>query len=159
MTISQRTIEVSFVARLHGPRTRPLTAIEEAPLEKGRVPRVARLAALAICMDQLLRHGDIRNCAELARLGHVSRARITQIMNLLLLAPDILEEILFWPRIEHGQDPIHLRQLQPIALVPEWPQQRQLWKALRQRALERPHRARNSEIPGIALRSPRHRGN
>lgn len=33
--------------------------------------------------------------AELARLGRVSRARITQIMDLLMLAPEIQEEVLY----------------------------------------------------------------
>lgn len=55
----------------------------------GRVPRVARLMALAIRFDDLIRSGAITDQADLARLGHVSRARVTQIMNLLHLAPAI----------------------------------------------------------------------
>ena len=58
--------------------------------------------------------------------------RMTQIMNLLMLAPDIQEEILFLPRIEHGHDPLHLRQLQPIAGIPDWRKQRRLWQCLRE---------------------------
>ena len=68
--------------------------------------------------------------AELADLGHVSRARISQIMNLLNLAPDIQEELLFLPRTERGRDPIHLRQLQPIAAIPDWKKQRLHWRLL-----------------------------
>jgi hypothetical protein len=60
-----------------------------------RVPRLARLLALALKLDGLIRHGTIRDYATLARLGHVSRARISQVMVLLLLAPDIQEEILY----------------------------------------------------------------
>lgn len=45
----------------------------------------------------------------------------------LLLAPDIQEAILFLPRVERGRDPIHLPQLQPIALVPDWREQRRMW--------------------------------
>jgi hypothetical protein len=56
-----------------------------------RVPRIARLMALAIRMENLIRVGGIIDYSQLAQLGHVSRARITQIMNLLLLAPDIPE--------------------------------------------------------------------
>ncbi len=134
MTASARTIEVSFDAKRNGVRQRPLTIVQDPPKEPGRVPRIARLAALAIRMDHLLRTGQIRNASEIARLGHVSRARVTQIMNLLLLAPDIIEEILFLPRTVRGHDPIHLRQLQAIALSAEWPKQRQLWNALRRRA-------------------------
>ena len=57
----------------------------------GRVPRVARLMALALRFDRLLREGVAADFAELARLGHVSRARVSQVMNLLNLAPDIQE--------------------------------------------------------------------
>ena len=59
-----------------------------------------------------------------------TRARVTQIMNLLMLAPDIQEAILFLPRVEHGRDPIHLPQVQSIALTPDWRKQRQMWTAL-----------------------------
>src|SRR6185295_3410288 len=61
------------------------------------VPRIARLMALAIRFDGLLRQGKFRDYAELARLGRVTRARMTQIMKLLDLAPDIQEQILFLP--------------------------------------------------------------
>ena len=53
--------------------------------------------ALAIRFDQLIRDGVLADQAEIAKLGRVSRARLTQIMNLLNLAPSIQEEILFLP--------------------------------------------------------------
>ena len=95
----------------------------------GRLTRVTRLMALAIRFDQLIHSGEVNDYAELARLGNVTRARVTQIMNLLMLAPDIQEEILFLSRVTGGRDPIHLRQLQPIALVPDWRKQRTMWKS------------------------------
>jgi hypothetical protein len=101
-----------------------------APVSAGRVPRVARLLALAIRLEQLVQARVIANYAALAALGHVSRARVTQIQNLLLLAPDIQEALLFLPRTERGRDPIHLRQLQRLALVADWKEQRKLWQAL-----------------------------
>jgi hypothetical protein len=94
------------------------------------VPRVARLLALAHRFEGLLRHDVIDNQAALARLGHVSRARISQIMNLLHLAPDIQEEILFLPQTVYGRDPIHLRHVQPIAQVLDWRVQRLRWRQL-----------------------------
>jgi hypothetical protein len=103
---------------------------QQLELPPGRVPRVARLMALAIKLDGLVRQGVVRDYAALARLGHVSRARITQIMNLLLLAPDIQEQLLFLPETLRGRDPIHLRQLQPIALLPDWNEQRPRWRRL-----------------------------
>jgi hypothetical protein len=54
----------------------------------GGVPRVARLLALALRFETLIREGRVADYSALAGLGHVSRARMTQIMNLLLLAPD-----------------------------------------------------------------------
>ena len=65
---------------------------EEKPVPVGRVPRITRLMALAIRFEQLVRGGVVADYAELARLGHVTRARMTQITNLLHLAPDIQEE-------------------------------------------------------------------
>lgn len=97
----------------------------------GRVPRVARLMALAGKFEGLLRDGIVTDYADLARLGHVTRARITQIMNLLHLAPDLQEQLLFLPRVERGRDPIVLRDLQPIAAQPDWRIQRKLWSTLR----------------------------
>ncbi len=60
--------------------------------------------ALAIRFERLIQAGEVADYAELARLGHVTRARITQIMNLRLLAPDIQERLLFLPRIEGGRE-------------------------------------------------------
>jgi hypothetical protein len=101
-----------------------------------RVPRISRLMALAIKMEHLVRVGGIANYSELAQLGHVSRARITQILNLLLLAPDIQEQILFLPGNSQGRDPIHLVQLQPIARILNWSRQRLLWDALLQNRMK-----------------------
>ena len=99
----------------------------------GRIPRLARLMALAIRFEQLLSKGIVADYADLARLGHVSRNRVTQIMNLRLLAPDIQEQILFLPVTQRGRHPLHLSLLQPIAREPDWRKQRQAWHALLQR--------------------------
>jgi hypothetical protein len=101
-----------------------------APPPAGRVPRVARLLALAHKCDGLLRQGTIAHYAALARLGHISRARVSQIMALINLAPDIQEAILFLPLTVRGRDRLHLPQLQPIARVLDWHQQRLLWRQL-----------------------------
>src|SRR6266545_3069585 len=100
------------------------------PSVPGRVPRVARLMALALRCEGMLRDGVIENYTEIGRLGHVTRARVSQIMNLLNLAPNIQEAILELPRTETGRDPIILAQLQPIASTLDWRKQRQLWREL-----------------------------
>jgi hypothetical protein len=96
-----------------------------------RVPRISRLMALAIRFEDLIRDGKMADYADIARLGHVSRARITQIMNLLLLAPDIQEEILFLPPSKKGRDVIKERDVRPITMVADWKKQRALWKELK----------------------------
>jgi hypothetical protein len=101
-----------------------------------RVPRISRLMALAIRLEDLIKAGGIADYSELAQLGHVSRARITQIMNLLHLAPDIQEQILFLPPTRQGRDPIHLARLQPIASTLDWSQQRRLWADLVRNLME-----------------------
>jgi hypothetical protein len=95
------------------------------------VPRISRLLALAHRLDELVRTGVVADYASLAELAHVSRARMSQILTLLVLAPDIQEALLFLPRTVRGRDPIHLRQLQPLVAVVEWEQQRHLWRSLR----------------------------
>ena len=77
-----------------------LRTVEKPRPVPGRVPRVAKLMALAIRFDKLIRDGVVADYAELARLGHVTRARMSQIMNLLNLAPDIREALLFLTRVE-----------------------------------------------------------
>ena len=71
----------------------------------------SRLMALAIRFDQLIRDGVVADQAELARLGHVSRARVTQIMALLNLATDIQEAVLHLPLVERGREPVAERDL------------------------------------------------
>jgi hypothetical protein len=83
--------------------------------------------ALALRFERLLAEGEVGDYAELARLGHVTRARMTQIMNLLNLAPDIQESLLFLPRIKSGKDPIKEWQIRPIAAEPLWSRQRRMW--------------------------------
>ncbi len=102
----------------------------ELDLPVGSIPRVARLMALAIHCQELVRRGEVADYADLARLGHVTRARMTQIMNLLNLAPDIQEEILFLPPTTKGRDPIGERDLRPIAAEADWQEQRKTWRVL-----------------------------
>ena len=90
------------------------------------VPRVARLMALAIRFEGMLRDETIQDYAELARLGRVTRARITQIMKLRYLAPDIQEQILFLPPIKG----LNERNLRPVVSRINWREQRRLFKKI-----------------------------
>jgi hypothetical protein len=85
---------------------------------------------LALRLEQLVRSGAIKDYATLAQLGGMSRARVTQIVNLVLLAPDLQEELLFLPAIERGRAPLVLADLQPIAALADWSAQRRAWRRL-----------------------------
>jgi len=104
------------------------------PKKLGRIPRVSRVMALAIWMRKLVDKGEVTDYADLARLAHVSRARITQFMNLLHLAPDIQEEILFLSRTEGGRAPLREHIVRSIAAIIDWRKQRRMWKELKSEA-------------------------
>ena len=115
-----------------GRNTRKVLKTGEPPKASlGSVPRISRLMALAIRMQGLVDDGEVSDYADLARLAHVSRARITQIMNLLLLAPDIQEEILFLPRTGGRRASIRERMVRPIAAIPDWDKQGEMWGELK----------------------------
>ena len=71
--------------------------------------------------------GEVRDYADLARLGFVTRARVTQIMNLLLLAPDIQEAILTAVLSDAQSETAHERTIRAIVRLPLWAEQRQEW--------------------------------
>ena len=75
--------------------------------------------ALAIKFQDMVDRGEVRDYADLARLGYVTRARLTQIMNLLLLAPDIQELILFGAQSNRGE-----RSLRAVSAEVFWSDQR-----------------------------------
>jgi DNA invertase Pin-like site-specific DNA recombinase len=106
-----------------------------------RLPRVSRLLALALKMEEMIQAGTVKKYSDLARLGQVSAARITQMMNLLLLAPDIQEQILSPDIPMIGLRESAVRKLSSIVL---WDDQRVRWQALlaaasaQQRAALRP---------------------
>jgi hypothetical protein len=102
---------------------------EEAPFE-GRTPRISRLMALAIRFEALLAQGAVRNCRELADAGHVSRARLSQILQLNHLAPEIQEQLLFLPPTRQGSDRLLERHVRSLARVVDWRKQKQLFRAV-----------------------------
>jgi hypothetical protein len=93
--------------------------------------------ALAIYFDDLIRRGEVRSYAELARIGCVSRSRISQVMDLLNLAPSIQEAILALPSVAAGGDSMTERQLRWLVAAPEWTAQQDLWSESRFSAPDR----------------------
>ena len=109
-------------------RSSPMVAPAAAA---GRIPRVTRLLALAHRIDGMIRSGEIRDWAGAARLVGVTRARMTQIANLLLLAPEIQETILMLSPIRSGADSITERSLRAVAAHADWREQDIIWMSLR----------------------------
>jgi hypothetical protein len=122
------TIETTFHFG-RGARTEKRLCVGVAPA-RGRIPRIAKLMALAIQCDDLLNTAAVKTLAELATLGHVSRTRMTHIMNLVLLAPEIQEHLLHLPRVVRGPDPIYLKDLQPVARQFDWAKQRKAFRRM-----------------------------
>lgn len=93
---------------------------------KGRVPRISKLMALAIRYDQMLDEGVVQSQTELAELLHVSQPRMTQIMNLLHLSPEIQEKILFLPPVTEGRDTVNERDFRRSVALLLWKRQKEL---------------------------------
>ena len=151
VTITKR---VQFNGGSRG-RKRLEEATPQLQIPAGRIPRISRLMALAIKFDVLVRERHVRDYAELARLGHVSRARVTQIMNLNFLAPDIQEDLLFLPRVERGRDPIREHAVRAIAATLDWGKQRRMWASVFRHGRGRvPQRRRPASRSGQVARTP-----
>jgi hypothetical protein len=97
---------------------RPATATSSP-----RVPHIARLMALAIKFKGMLQTGVVRDQSELARLARVTQPRMTQILNLNFLAPEIQEALLV-----HDRDTVvSEKSLRPISVELSWSVQRRMW--------------------------------
>ncbi len=105
------------------------------PVAGGRVPRISRLMALAIRFDELVRRGEVADFAEIAELGQVTRARVSQIVNLLNLDPTLQEAILFLPLVAGERETVSEREVRAIASEPDWGRQREMWRGLVQCAV------------------------
>jgi hypothetical protein len=92
-----------------------------------RPPRITRLVALAIRFEDLLRNGVVKDYSELARLGGVSRTRVTQIMNLRNLAPAIQAQLLFQSA---GESLIQECGVRRMAEEKEWRRQMKMFREL-----------------------------
>ena len=95
--------------------------------QSGRIPRIARLVALASRMQSIIDSGEVESFQQLAELGRISQPRMTQIMSLLNLAPDIQEELLYLPEVIQGKTQIHERLLRPLTRELDWCVQRRMW--------------------------------
>jgi hypothetical protein len=118
-----RAAQVEITLPGWSPRDRKQDETQATP--PARLPRITRLMALAIKFQDMVDRGEVRDYADIARLGYVTRARITQIMNLLHLAPEVQEEILFLKCVPSE------RSMRPLTVQPLWGRQLRIWRRLK----------------------------
>lgn len=99
------------------------------PTPVRRPARVAQALALAHRLQAAIERGEYRDRADLARQLGFTRARVTQLLDLLLLAPDIQERVLDLEAID-GVEPIAERALRGLVRHESWAEQRRAWSAI-----------------------------
>lgn len=123
--------EIQF--RLHASkRTEGGDTVIAPSSHRGRLPRVTQVLALAIHFQDMILHGEARNYADLARLGCITRERISQVMELIWLAPDIQQEILEFPPNKTGRFPVSEVAVRRVAGDLGWTEQREIWRKIKQ---------------------------
>jgi hypothetical protein len=92
-----------------------------------RPARVAVTLALAHTIQRAIDRGEIRDQAEAARTLGLTRARLTQMLDMTFLAPKVQEEILFL-EVSDDREPVCERTLRAVC-VATWAEQsvKQCW--------------------------------
>ena len=122
-----------FTGRLRRVRDgRRWTFKEQAPEPTAAKPsrrpaRVAQMLALAHRLQAALDHGQYKDQAELSRHLGLTEARVTQLLDLTLLAPDIQEGIVFLEALG-GVEPNSEHALRAIVRLRQWCEQRHVWR-------------------------------
>ena len=94
-----------------------------------RPAQIAHTLALAHHLQRAIDSGAFGDRADVARRLRLSRARVTQLLDLLLLAPDIQDALLHMEAID-GAEPMTERILRPLAALVSWTEQRTRWEPL-----------------------------
>lgn len=102
-----------------------------AAANRGRLPRITEALALAIHFEDLIERGEAKDYADVARLSCLCRERVSQIVRLAYLAPDIQVELLYLPPAPTGRFPISEASARKIANLLSWAEQRQEWTRLK----------------------------
>ena len=113
--VTQVKRKIAFQGEAHKRRA-VAKAVREKAAQSGRIPRIAKLVALASRMQSMIESGQVDSYQQLAELGRISQPRMTRIISLLLLAPDI-----------QGKAFIHERLLRPLTREIDWRVQRRMW--------------------------------
>lgn len=102
-----------------------------AVAREGLLPRVTQVLALAIHLEDMIRRSEAKDYADVARLSGLCRERVSQIVRLNYLAPDIQIELLYLPPTPTGRFPISEAAVRNIANLLSWSEQRKAWTTLK----------------------------
>jgi hypothetical protein len=105
-------------------------ASEAPPEPVSRPARVAVMLALAHQIQRAIDRGELADQGEAARKLGLTRARLTQLLDLTLLAPDVQERVLSRESVD-GAEPLSERALRPVAKARSWAEQRTLFESAR----------------------------
>jgi len=94
-----------------------------------RTPRVVEFLRKVLEWQALLASGQAKNQADIARREGISRVRVTQVMGLLHLAPEIQQRILFMPDTTH-RSPITERSLRSMERLTSLQEQLQMFQKM-----------------------------
>lgn len=131
MSKQNSAVEIQFRLYAAGRQPEERGSVDAPTSGSGRLPRVTQVMALAISFQDMIQRGEIRNYADLARLGCVTRERMSQIMELIWLAPDIQQEILEFRPTMTPRFPISEVAVRRIASLLSWNEQRDAWLLLK----------------------------
>jgi hypothetical protein len=132
MTVQNNGIEVKVrlqpTVRQINRVPKKITPAVDPTAKRGRLPRITQVLAMALQFQEMIDRGVVRRHADLARLGCVSRERISQMMVLTWLAPDIQETILRLPQMPSGRFSVSEGALRNVARLALWEDQRTKWQ-------------------------------
>ncbi len=111
--MSKLTVTYKIKAKRRKPQKKPDAPPPEKPSTRP-VSRAARMLALAHYVERLVDQGAVESYAEAARQLGVSRARMSQILNLLNLPPRVQEGLLL------GDLHLSERRIRAVAAEAEW---------------------------------------
>jgi len=99
---------------------------------RAKLPRITHTVARALMFEHAIANGEAADFADLARLTATTRERVSQVMKMMRLAPDIQDEILRLPPVRRPQRAITVPEVTAITDQIVWDDQRSSWLKLKQ---------------------------
>ena len=120
--------------RSHTGETAPVPpAIVDALELRAKLPRITHTVARAVLFEHSIANGEAADFSDLARLTAITRERVSQVMKMMWLAPDIHDDLLRLPPVRRGDFSIMVPEVTTIADEVLWEDQRILWSNLKQK--------------------------